>query len=90
LKILDRAQPKEVSVFHSVWEPIGACGLQIRVDSRPHEDHEGSKLGSAEECETIARNSGTYSILQEVYQRLCPYHCVNAKIVEEGCLVLLE
>ena len=31
-KIPDCAQPQEVSIFHSFWEPVGACGLQTMVD----------------------------------------------------------
>jgi len=89
-KIPDHAQAQEVSVLHSFWEPIGACGLQTRVDGRPREDRGDSKLGNTEDCEIATRYSGTYGILQEVYQRLFPDHRVDGKIVEEGCLVLLE
>ena len=31
LKIPVHAQPQEVSVLHSFWQPIGACGLQTRL-----------------------------------------------------------
>lgn len=90
MKIRDRAQPKEVSIFHSFWEPIGASGLQTRANGRPHKDRSDFKLGSVAKCETIARYSGAYGILQKFYQRLCQDHRADGKVIEEGCLILLE
>jgi len=59
-------------------------------DCRPREDHGDTKLGSIEECETTVCYSGTYRILEKVYQKLCPNHYAYGEIVEEGCHVLLE
>lgn len=89
-KILDHAQSQEVFVLCSFWEPVGACGLQTRIDGIPHEDHSDTELVSVEECEKIACYSGTYEILQKVYPKLCPDHHVDGKIVEEECHVVLE
>ena len=89
-KILDHAQSQEVSILRSFLEPIGACGLQTRDDGRTREDRGDSELGSAKECETVAPYSRTHGILLKVYQRICPDHCANGKIVKEGCHVLLE
>jgi len=64
--------------------------LQTRDDGRPREDCGDFELGSTEKCETVVHYSGTYEILQEVYQRLFPDHRADGKIIEEGCLVLLK
>lgn len=89
-RIPGHAQSLEVYVRCSFWEPIGACGFQTRIDGIPHEDHNHTKLGSVKECELVVRYSGTYGILNQVYQKLCPNHCAYGEIVEVGCHVLLE
>eukprot|EP00253_Pinus_taeda_P035663 PITA_35663 len=48
--------------------------LETGIDGRRHEYHGDTELESVEECETTACYSGTYGILQKVYQRLCPDH----------------
>lgn len=83
MEIPNRTQPQEVSVSRSFWEPIGACGLQIRADARPHKYCGDSELGSAEKCETVAHCSRIYGILQKVYQSICPDDRTDGKIVEE-------
>lgn len=50
-------------VLCSFWELFGAHGLQTGIDGRPHKDHDDTELGSAEECEIVARYPGTYEIL---------------------------
>ena len=82
LKIPDCAQSQEVYVLNSLWEPIGACGLQRRIDGRPHKYCSDNELGSDEKCETDPHYFGTYRILQKVYQKLCPDHPANGKIVK--------
>jgi hypothetical protein len=68
---------------------LGHVVCRQGTDGRPREDGD-TELGSTEECETVARYSGTYGILQKVYQRLCPDHRAYGEIVEEGCHILLE
>eukprot|EP00253_Pinus_taeda_P003933 PITA_03933 len=57
--------------------------LEIGTDDRPREDRGDTELGSTEECETAARYSGTYEILQKIYQRLHLDHCTYGEIIQE-------
>ena len=49
-----------------------------------------SEFGSVTKCETAAHYLGTYGLLQEVHQNLCPNHCIDGEAVEERCHVLME
>jgi len=84
-KIPESAQPKEVLVLCSYWNPIGSCGLETKTDGRPREDRGDTELGSTKKCKATVRYLSTYGVLQKVYLRLCLDHRAYGKIFEEGC-----
>ena len=83
-------EPQEVYVACSLWELVRTCGLKTRTDGRPHEGCSNFEFGSAAKCQITVHYLGTYGVLQEVHQKLCPNHHTNGEIVEKGCHILLE
>ena len=50
LEILDHIEFEEMPILCSLWNFVGSCGVQARIDGGPCKDCGDSESGRSEEC----------------------------------------
>jgi hypothetical protein len=60
------------------------------IISRSNQDCSNSGVRTSYISQTTEGNSGSYRLLQEIYQRICTDHNTDGKVTEEGSKVSME
>ena len=76
--------------LRTVWNFIGPCSLQARITIASSQDCSDYGFRTTYIIQTVEGKSGSYKILQEVYQSLCTNHNTYGKFVEQGKKVPME
>ena len=89
LQTLDHPESKKMHLLCPLWNIIGSCGLQERIDDRSHQDNCYCQLRGPEQCKIASRDTGTYRVLSKVYPDICSNSNANGENVEERRDIIL-